>query len=159
MKSGTFPKRSMQWRQASGVPPLRSGQTGSNSARHPAGVRQPADAVAVIDLDGKVEVATEAARSIFGLKPNTLVSDLPFGWMAGLCNGALTESRIMQQKNNQKIVQQFVNGEERYYRPEAIPILDNDRQPTGVVLVLQDVTQLRQQDEIKRGVISTVSIN
>jgi signal transduction histidine kinase len=55
------------------------------------------------------------------------------------------------------MVQHFVGGEERYYRPEAIPILDNERQPTGVILVLQDVTQLRQQDEIKKGVISTVS--
>jgi signal transduction histidine kinase len=55
------------------------------------------------------------------------------------------------------VIQQFVSGEERYYRPEAIPILDNDRQPTGVILVLQDVTQLRQQDEMKRGVVSTVS--
>ena len=38
-----------------------------------------------------------------------------------------------------------------------MPILDSERQPTGVVLVLQDVTQIRQQDEIKRGLISTVS--
>ena len=50
-----------------------------------------------------------------------------------------------------------MGGEERYYRPEAVPILDNDKQLTGVILVLQDVTQLRQQEEIKRGVVSTVS--
>jgi NtrC-family two-component system sensor histidine kinase KinB len=115
------------------------------------------DAVAVIDLDGKVEVATEMARNVFGLSPNVPILGLPFGWMSDLYNDALTESRTVQQKTNQKIVQQFINGEERYFRPEAIPILDSDRQPTGVVLVLQDVTQLQQQDEIKRGVISTVS--
>jgi signal transduction histidine kinase len=51
----------------------------------------------------------------------------------------------------------FVNGEEHYFRPEAIPILGRDTQPTGVVLVLQDVTQERKQEELKRGVISTVS--
>jgi signal transduction histidine kinase len=50
-----------------------------------------------------------------------------------------------------------VAGEERYFKPEAIPILDHERQPAGVVLVFHDVTQLRQQDEIKRGVIRTVS--
>jgi NtrC-family two-component system sensor histidine kinase KinB len=111
------------------------------------------DAVAVVDLQGKVEVATEAAGSIFGLRPNTLILDLPFGWMADLYKDALKNGRAVQQK----VVQHFVGGEERYHRPEAIPILDNDRQPTGVILVLQDVTQLRQQDEIKRGVISTVS--
>ena len=35
--------------------------------------------------------------------------------------------------------------------------MNEERQPTGVILVLQDVTQLQQQDEIKRGLISTVS--
>jgi len=111
------------------------------------------DAVAVVDLQGKVEVATKAAENIFGLRPNTLIFDLPLRWMANLYNDALKDGRPVQQK----VVQQFVGGEERYYRPEAIPILDNDRQLTGVILVLQDVTQLRQQEEIKRGVVSTVS--
>jgi signal transduction histidine kinase len=73
--------------------------------------------------------------------------------MADLYKDALKDGRAVQQK----VVQHFAGGEERYYRPEAIPILDNDKQLTGVILVLQDVTQLRQQEEIKRGVISTVS--
>jgi len=50
-----------------------------------------------------------------------------------------------------------VRGEERYYRPEAVPILDREHLTTGVILVLKDVTQLRQQDEIKRSVVRTVS--
>ena len=114
------------------------------------------EAVAVIDSEGKVEVATEPAKNIFGLRPNATIFDLPFGWMTDLYNGALKEgrNRIL---TGQRVVQHFVRGEERYFRPEAVPILDNERQPTGVILVLQDVTQLRQQDEIKRGVISTVS--
>ncbi len=111
------------------------------------------DAVAVVDLQGNVEVATEAAGSIFGLRPNTLILDLPLGWMADLYRDALKDGRAVQQK----VFQHFVGGEERYYRPEAIPILGNERQPTGIILVLQDVTQLRQQEEIKRGVVSTVS--
>jgi PAS domain S-box-containing protein len=111
------------------------------------------DAVAVVDHQGKVEVATEAAGNIFGLRPNTLIFDLPLGWMTDLYKDVLKDGHAVQQK----VVQQFVEGEERFYRPQAIPILDNDRQLTGVTLVLQDVTQLRQQEEIKRGVVSTVS--
>jgi len=111
------------------------------------------DAVAVVDLQGKVEVATEAAGNIFGLRPNTLILDLSFGWMADLYKDVMKDGRAVQQK----VIQHFVGGEERYYRPEAIPILDNDKQLTGVILMLQDVTQLRQQEEIKRGVVSTVS--
>jgi len=114
------------------------------------------DAVAVIDPQGRVEVATESAKNIFGLWPNAAIFDLPFGWMADLYNEALKDGRRAILKS-QRVVQQFVRGEERYYRPEAVPILDNEKLATGVILVLQDVTQLRQQDEIKRGVISTVS--
>ncbi len=115
------------------------------------------EAVAVIDSEGKVEVATESAKNIFGLRPNTPIFHLPFGWMIDLYNEALKSGRVAQLKSPQRIIQHFVRGEERYFCPEARPVLDIERQPTGVILVLQDVTQLQQQDEIKRGVISTVS--
>jgi NtrC-family two-component system sensor histidine kinase KinB len=114
------------------------------------------DAIAVIDTEGKVEVATESARAVFGLKPGVAVGDLPFGWMVDLCRDARQEGRAAFLEG-QRSIQQFVRGEERYYRPEAVPILDNERLTTGVILVLKDVTQLRQQDEIKRGVVRTVS--
>ncbi|MGZ5438834.1 MAG: ATP-binding protein [Candidatus Aminicenantales bacterium] len=114
------------------------------------------DAIAVIDTEGKVEVATESAQTVFGLKPGALIEDLPFGWMAGLWRDARQEGRAASLEG-QRSIQQFVNGEERYYRPEAVPILDNERLTTGVILVLKDVTQLQQQTEIKRGVVRTVS--
>jgi NtrC-family two-component system sensor histidine kinase KinB len=114
------------------------------------------DAIAVIDPEGRVEVATESARTVFGLKPGVPVSDLPFGWMADLYREARQESRAAFLEGRRSI-QQFVGGEERYYRPEAVPILDHEHLTTGVILVLKDVTQLRQQDEIKRGVVRTVS--
>ena len=115
------------------------------------------DAVAIIDLEGKVEVSTELAKTTFGLWPNTRIFDLSSGWMVNLFNEALRDSQTRQPKSQQKVVQHFVRGEERYFRPEAVPILDIEKRPTGVILVFQDVTQLRQQDEIKRSVISTVS--
>ncbi len=115
------------------------------------------ETVAVVDLEGRVEVATESARTVFNLKPNTSIFDSGFGWVTDVFTDALRNGRTMQQKGNPAVVQQFVNGEEKYFRPSAVPILDYERQPAGVILVLQDVTQLRQQDELKRGVISTVS--
>lgn len=115
-----------------------------------------ADPIAVLDLDGKVEVSTESARSFFGMRAGASVHDLPFA-LDGLFGRALAEGRPVPPRAQQKLIQQFIGGEERFFRPEAVPILDAERQPTGVVLVLQDVTQLRQQDEIKRNVIRTVS--
>ncbi len=115
------------------------------------------DAIAVINPEGEVEVATEAAREAFGLKPGARVRDLPSPWMAGLCGETLASGRTAELEGAQAVVQQFVQNEERFYRPRAVPILDSGRVPAGVVLILQDVTQQRRQDEMKSGVISTVS--
>ncbi|MHB8093763.1 MAG: sensor histidine kinase, partial [Candidatus Aminicenantales bacterium] len=115
-----------------------------------------ADSVAVLDLDGTVDVASASAAEIFGLRPNARVFGLPFG-LGELFNDALREGRPVPSKGGQQVIQKFPGGEERFFSPEAVPILDPDRRPTGVIIVLKDVTQVRQQDEIKRGVIQTVS--
>ena len=47
------------------------------------------EAVAVIDQEGKVEVATETAKIFFGLQPNTSIKDLPLEWINGLVGEAL----------------------------------------------------------------------
>jgi two-component system, NtrC family, sensor histidine kinase KinB len=115
-----------------------------------------ADSVAVVDLEGTVEVASASAAEVFGLRPSARVFGLPFG-LGELFNDALREGRPVPQKGGQQVIQKFPGGEERFFSPEAVPILDPDRRPTGVIIVLKDVTQVRQQDEIKRGVIQTVS--
>jgi len=115
------------------------------------------DAVAIVDPGGKVDVATETARNVFELKPGKQIRGLQSRWMDEIFTEALRTGRTIMPKGEQRVIQHFVNGEEHYFRPEAIPILDRDIQPTGVVLVLQDVTQERKQEELKRGVISTVS--
>ncbi|OPY77531.1 MAG: Alginate biosynthesis sensor protein KinB [Syntrophorhabdus sp. PtaU1.Bin153] len=115
------------------------------------------DAMAVIDFQGTVEVATVLARDAFGLKQNTRIQDTKVPLVLDVCQRALKTGHIVASENGKTMIQQFVDGEERFFRPEARPIRDQEGQPTGVVLVLKDVTQLRQQDEMKRGIISTVS--
>jgi NtrC-family two-component system sensor histidine kinase KinB len=115
------------------------------------------DAVAIVDPGGKVDVATETARNVFELKPGKQIRGQPSRWMDEIFTEALRTGRTIQPRGEQRVIQHFVNGEEHYFRPEAIPILGRDMQPTGVVLVLQDVTQERKQEELKRGVIATVS--
>jgi two-component system, NtrC family, sensor histidine kinase KinB len=115
------------------------------------------DAVAVVDLDGCVDVATEAAAEVFGLRPEVRLSSLAFDWMTALYEEALKMTRIMESRENQTLIQRFVQGEEHFFRPEAVPILDHEKRLTGVILILKDVTLELQQEELKRGVIATVS--
>jgi len=115
------------------------------------------DVVAVVDLDGRVEVSTESAGELFGLRPDVRIRSLAFEWMGTLFDEASRSGRIVESQSNQTVIQRFIKGEEHFFRPEAVPILDVGRQATGVILILKDVTSQLHQDELKRGVISTVS--
>ncbi len=115
------------------------------------------DAIAVIGLDGRVEVATNAAKEIFGLKPNAPVAMLSDRWLNDIYRDVRDKGRPVEADDAQGIVQRFVKGTERYFRPRGVPIFEEYGHMTGVVLIVQDVTLLRQQDEMKRNAISTVS--
>jgi NtrC-family two-component system sensor histidine kinase KinB len=116
-------------------------------------------AVAVLDLDGRVEVSTEMADRHFGLKPGVLAGELGYEWMQSLIRQALDEDRIVECDPTNGYVQHFVDNREYFFQPMAVPIsvgVDR-REPTGVALILKDVTQVHEQQEIKRDVVSTVS--
>ncbi len=113
--------------------------------------------ITVVGIEGRVEVATDAAASAFGFRPNTQIQNLPFDWVMPLFHEALKNGGPTRSNLTQPSIQFFVNGEERYFCPKAVPIMDRHKQPTAVMIILSDVTQQRQQDDLKRGVISTVS--
>jgi two-component system, NtrC family, sensor histidine kinase KinB len=115
------------------------------------------DAVAILDLQGRVEVATESARTVFGLRPGIQVQSLPLRWLADLYDRVLQHARPLGTEHNGTAIQHFDKGQERFFRPVVVPILDAEKQLTGVVMTLKDVTEQRHQDDLKRGVISTVS--
>ena len=116
-------------------------------------------AIAVLDLEGKVEVSTETADQHFGLKPGVLASDLGYDWLLPLIRKALDEDRIVECDPKNGYIQQFVDHREYFFQPMAVPIPvgPERREPTGVALILKDVTQVHEQQEMKRGVVSTVS--
>lgn len=116
-------------------------------------------AIAVLDLDGRVEVSTDAADRLFGLKPGVLVKDLGYPWLPGLVQKALDEGRMSEQGTEDGYIQRFADGREYFYKPIAIPIPVRPKsgEHTGAALILDDVTQVQEQKELKRGVVSTVS--
>lgn len=116
-------------------------------------------AIAVLDLDGKVEVSTEMADRHFGLKPGVLAGELGYDWLLPLTRKALDEDNIVERDPKNGYVQQFVDNREYFFQPMVVPIPvgPKRREPTGVALILKDVTQVHEQQEMKRGVVSTVS--
>ncbi len=112
--------------------------------------------VAVLDLEGQVRVSTEKALRIFGLKPGVSIKDLPFCWIPELLENSFSDLRPvgLEEKG---YVQQFIGGKEYFFQPVVVPMLSESGEVTGSILMINDVTQLHEQQEMKRGVLSTVS--
>jgi two-component system, NtrC family, sensor histidine kinase KinB len=113
--------------------------------------------VAIVDLDGIVEMATETARSIFGLKPDVRIKDLHMKWMDDLLKRILENPLKPGGTGPVQVFQHFINAEEHYFQPMAVSILNDARIVTGVILIINDVTQRLEQDEMKRDFVSTIS--
>jgi two-component system, NtrC family, sensor histidine kinase KinB len=115
------------------------------------------DAVAICNCGGTIELANDAAQRLFGLRPEAPVIAAGNEKIAQMFERVCEEERPFQPKGYDAAIQIFVDEEEHFFLPQAIPIFDQPRQLVGVTLMLADVTRLRRLDEIKTGLISTVS--
>jgi len=113
--------------------------------------------VAICDLGGKIELANEVARRLFGLNPEATLTEVGNEKLIQLFQKASQEERPILPKGYDTAIQIFLEEEEHFFLPEAIPIFDEERQLMGVTLILAEVTRLRRLDEVKNGLISTVS--
>jgi NtrC-family two-component system sensor histidine kinase KinB len=113
--------------------------------------------VAICNLDGRIEIANEAAEHQFGLKPGATVAEAGNEQLRLIFLRVCQEERPYQPRSYEGVIQVFQNEEEHFYLPQAVPIFNEIRQLVGVTLMLTDVTRLRRLDELKTGIISTVS--
>lgn len=116
------------------------------------------DAVAIVSPEGRIELANGVARRVFGLQPEKEMDTLSYNGLVKLYRRAAQEERPIHPQGYDAAIQVFEEGgQERFYLPHAIPIIDEDRNLLGVTLVLADVTNLRRLDEMKSGMLSVVS--
>ncbi len=116
------------------------------------------DAIAVLNNEGVIELVNTVASNLFGLKQGQSLSDLPFHGLDEICREALRVSEMgAQSKDEAPLIQRFIDGEEKFYRPRATAVLDSRNIPTGLILVLSDVTQQHFQNELKKGLVAIVA--
>lgn len=117
-------------------------------------------AIAVLDPDGRVELATESAIRHFGLKPGTAAGELGYEWLPPIIRKALDEDRAIEADPKSGYIQQFIDNNEYFFQPMVIPIHVGPQgggESAGLALILKDMTQVHEQQELKHGVVSTVS--
>lgn len=115
------------------------------------------DAVAIVGLDGKVELANEAAQRRFDMMPG---HDLATGKVKAiwrLFEQVFATLAPAHPSGYDTAIQVFDAGRERFFLPQAVPIISEDKSLVGVTIVLADVTDLRRLDEMKSGLLSVVS--
>ncbi len=115
------------------------------------------DAVFVIGPDDTIEISNTAARNYFGIEPGRSIANLGLNWLWPLYNEVKTHHRPVDPRGYNSAIQLFVDGEERFLLPKAVPMLSADHRQLGVTAILVDVTQLRRVDEAKSSLVSTVS--
>jgi signal transduction histidine kinase len=115
------------------------------------------DAVAICNPVGKIELANDAARQLFGLVPESTVDEAGNEKITQIFWRVCRKERPYRPKGYEAAIQIFIKEEEHFFLPQAIPIFDQERQLVGVTLMLTDVTRLRHIDEVKTDLISTVS--
>lgn len=115
--------------------------------------------IVVFDLDRRVEIATETAIRQFGLKPGVLADQLEYAWLPEMIRKALNENRIIERDPKKGYIQRFIDNREYFFQPVLVPITAGSEPdgPAGLALIFKDMTQVREQQELKRGVVSTVS--
>ncbi len=115
--------------------------------------------IAVLDPEGRVEVATEGAERYFGLRPGTSATTLSYPWLEPLLHRALIDNCQVEAAAPEGYVQKSIDNREHFFHPMLVPIPVSGRhgEPTGAALILKEVTQTMEQRELKRGVVSTLS--
>ncbi|MGE5258213.1 MAG: ATP-binding protein, partial [Hyphomicrobiales bacterium] len=116
-------------------------------------------AIAVLDLEERVEVSTEPAEKFFGLRPGVRVRDLGYEWLTSMVRRAHDEGRVVENTGRDAGIQVFRDNREYFFAPTVVPIpAEAHREDiSGTAVILRDVTQVREQQELKRSAVTTVS--
>jgi signal transduction histidine kinase len=118
------------------------------------------DAVVVLNPAGQIELVNRAARERFALVPHA-ADALPRAarppWMTAMHERVMRTGGAVEPQGYRSALQRFDGGEERFYLPHAAPLTSADGRVVGAIVILSDVTRLKQADEAKSDLVSTVS--
>jgi PAS domain S-box-containing protein len=120
--------------------------------------------VIVTDARGQVTKMNRAAKALFdGTSPEAASDQLSLSDFSGgqqvlkAVQDAVSMQRPVAAEGEAALVPVKLGGSERSYRLRTNPIRDEDRRLVGSVTVLEDITALRELDQLKTQFISVAS--
>ena len=128
------------------------------------------DPILVVDPSGQVEMANPAARRVLGVTGQQAANQAREGQPAPSAElwqppeslrqplaGALQKQQGFFTQAFDQAVSFRLDGEDRAYLPQILPIRDPYGNTLGAAVVLNDVTRFRLLDQIKSNLAATVS--
>jgi len=120
------------------------------------------DGVVLIDSEGMVAHINEIAALIIGVEPRDALGS-PFEDLSSnhphylRVRDALRNLRKADPASQRIEVQLHVRGRDHTYVLKPVPLHHDEGAPLGTLLILQDVTYLRDQDRARANLIATLS--
>lgn len=115
------------------------------------------DGVAVLDIDGRIEISNRTAQIHFHLIPGENIHAVRPDWGRQFLEPVLNTRQSVLPDGYRSAIQLFDETGERFLLPRAVPMFDARETLIGVTLVLVEITHLRKADEFKSGLLSAVS--
>lgn len=119
------------------------------------------DPVIVTDADGRVTKLNPAAEEIFGVEKENRgrhVGDVARdARIAGAVAEAIESQQPVAGEGMTSVLPLGPNGTQRSFRLRTTPMRDNQKHLLGAVTLLEDITHLREIDQLKSDFISTAS--
>ncbi|HXC64998.1 MAG TPA: ATP-binding protein, partial [bacterium] len=115
------------------------------------------DGVAFLDADGQVDLANPVAERLFGLKTGQAPGPTCPAELVELLRHCLRSGAGFAPKGYQEALQVFEDGAERFFLPRVEMVNDEVGHLAGLAVALVDITSLHRMDEMKSGVVATVS--
>ncbi len=120
------------------------------------------DGIVLIDTDGLVTHINEVAAFIVGVEPAEALGS-PFDDLSSnhphylRIRDALRQMRKAEPEAQRVEVQLHVRGRDHSYVLKPVALRHKDGTPLGTLLILQDVTYLRDQDRARTNLVATLS--
>lgn len=119
------------------------------------------DPVIVTDAEGRLTKLNPAAEEIFGSEKQNRgrhVGEIARDTLiAGAVAEALRSQRPVAGEGASSVLPLAVDGSERAFRLRTTPMRDEEKQLLGAVILLEDITHLREIDRLKSEFIATAS--
>jgi signal transduction histidine kinase len=120
------------------------------------------DPVLVVAPGGRVEMANPAARQVFGVAPGGAAAAAELPWqppesLRQPLTEALRDQRSYLTQSFAQVVTFRLEGDDRAFLPQILPISDPYGFTLGAAVVLNDVTRFQLLDRLKSDLVATVS--